>query len=148
MAAAACTHCRKKKGKRSCPALEGAICSLCCGKHRRREISCPTGCEFLPAAAGRSRVIDRVQDRLIRFALKEDGRAGREGAARFLGPGGGVEEWEEASFFAYLSYGHEDAAGRRGPGLSAVARPLKLDRRRRCRSAAPVHVDRLATSDD
>ena len=44
-----CIHCHQRKGKRSCPALNGMICSQCCGEHRITTISCPTSCEFLEA---------------------------------------------------------------------------------------------------
>ena len=44
-----CIHCHQRKGKRSCPALNGMICSQCCGEHRITTISCPTSCVFLEA---------------------------------------------------------------------------------------------------
>lgn len=44
-----CIHCHQRKGKRSCPALNGMICSQCCGEHRITTISCPTSCAFLEA---------------------------------------------------------------------------------------------------
>lgn len=40
-------YCQQRKGKRSCPALTGMICSQCCGGHRITSISCPTSCVFL-----------------------------------------------------------------------------------------------------
>ncbi|HEX8107043.1 MAG TPA: hypothetical protein VF516_04905, partial [Kofleriaceae bacterium] len=46
-----CTHCGQRKGKRSCPALAGAICSRCCGQHRLVEIACPTDCVHLGGLA-------------------------------------------------------------------------------------------------
>lgn len=42
-----CAHCHRRKGKRSCPALNGMICSQCCGEHRITKISCPASCVFL-----------------------------------------------------------------------------------------------------
>ena len=42
-----CVYCHQRKGKRSCSALNGMICSLCCGEHRISNISCPTSCVFL-----------------------------------------------------------------------------------------------------
>ncbi len=42
-----CVHCQQRKGKRSCPALNGMICSQCCGEHRITKISCPASCVFL-----------------------------------------------------------------------------------------------------
>ena len=44
-----CVHCHQRKGKRSCPALDGMICSQCCGEHRITKISCPASCVFLEA---------------------------------------------------------------------------------------------------
>ncbi len=44
-----CVYCRQRKGKRSCPALNGMICSQCCGEHRLTNISCPASCVFLEA---------------------------------------------------------------------------------------------------
>ena len=41
-----CVYCQQKKGKRSCPALKGLICSGCCGEHRGRAIPCPTDCPY------------------------------------------------------------------------------------------------------
>ncbi len=42
-----CAHCEQRKGKRACPALNGMICSQCCGEHRITKISCPASCVFL-----------------------------------------------------------------------------------------------------
>jgi hypothetical protein len=42
-----CLFCHQRKGKRSCPALGGLICSQCCGTNRMTNISCPISCEFL-----------------------------------------------------------------------------------------------------
>jgi hypothetical protein len=44
---ATCRYCEHRKGKRSCPALGGAICSAWCGQHRLREIDCPVDCVHL-----------------------------------------------------------------------------------------------------
>src|SRR3972149_7449735 len=41
-----CIYCHEKKGKRSCPALNGLICSLCCGEHRGITIRCPLDCVY------------------------------------------------------------------------------------------------------
>jgi hypothetical protein len=47
---AKCAACQARKGKRSCPALAGRICSPCCGTKRGKEIDCPAQCPFLGAA--------------------------------------------------------------------------------------------------
>ena len=42
-----CTYCSHRKGKRKCPALEGPVCTLCCGQHRHSDIDCPDDCVYL-----------------------------------------------------------------------------------------------------
>ena len=42
-----CVYCHQRKGRRSCPALQGLICSQCCGEHRLTRISCPPDCSYL-----------------------------------------------------------------------------------------------------
>lgn len=42
-----CIFCHMRKGKRPCPALQGSICSQCCGAHRLGRIACPTDCVYL-----------------------------------------------------------------------------------------------------
>lgn len=42
-----CDYCHQRKGKRTCPALNGLICSQCCGSHRLTSIACPDDCVFL-----------------------------------------------------------------------------------------------------
>ena len=42
-----CAFCHERKGKRSCPALHGVICSPCCGTARVSSIACPPDCEYL-----------------------------------------------------------------------------------------------------
>lgn len=41
-----CIYCNQRKGKRSCPALGGLICSVCCGEHRGIAIRCPSDCIY------------------------------------------------------------------------------------------------------
>lgn len=50
-----CLVCGKRLGDRRCPGLDGPICSLCCGTHRRRSIACPPTCSYLVAAEKRLR---------------------------------------------------------------------------------------------
>lgn len=42
-----CIYCYERKGKRPCPALNGSICSQCCGTHRMVSIPCHTDCAYL-----------------------------------------------------------------------------------------------------
>ena len=60
-----CPGCRKRRGKRACPAKGEAICSQCCGTKRRVEIDCPPGCAYLDGAhagAWEGRSADRDRD--------------------------------------------------------------------------------------
>jgi hypothetical protein len=60
-----CPLCRKRRGKRACPAKGEAICSQCCGTKRRVEIDCPPDCAFLDGAhagAWEGRSADRNRD--------------------------------------------------------------------------------------
>jgi len=47
--ATTCVYCHARKGKRSCPALNGLICSTCCGENRLTKIACPADCPYLEA---------------------------------------------------------------------------------------------------
>jgi hypothetical protein len=67
-----CPECRKRRGKRACPARGEPICSQCCGTKRRVEIDCPPGCVFLDGAQagaweGRSAQRDRDARRIGPF---------------------------------------------------------------------------------
>ncbi|MBZ5499303.1 MAG: hypothetical protein LAP85_23135 [Acidobacteriia bacterium] len=42
-----CIVCNQRKGRRSCPAKQAAICPQCCGEKRILEIDCPESCEYL-----------------------------------------------------------------------------------------------------
>lgn len=42
-----CVYCQERKGKRPCPALQGMICSHCCGTARVVSITCPPDCLYL-----------------------------------------------------------------------------------------------------
>jgi hypothetical protein len=45
-----CKICQKRRARRSCPAVEGDICTLCCGTEREVSLSCPLACEYLREA--------------------------------------------------------------------------------------------------
>jgi hypothetical protein len=45
-----CKICGKRRAKRACPAVEGDICSICCGEQREVSLSCPFECEYLQEA--------------------------------------------------------------------------------------------------
>jgi len=60
-----CPLCRKRKGKRSCPARGASICSQCCGTKRLVEIACPPDCVYLTGAHApnwEGRAADRERD--------------------------------------------------------------------------------------
>jgi hypothetical protein len=42
-----CHLCERRAPRRSCPALERDICSICCGTEREQSIACPLDCEHL-----------------------------------------------------------------------------------------------------
>jgi hypothetical protein len=44
---AKCLTCGERKGNRFCPAVNGNICSLCCGSRREKEIRCVPSCDYL-----------------------------------------------------------------------------------------------------
>jgi len=46
-----CVYCHQTKGKRACPALNGLICSQCCGEHRMTRIACPSDCQYLDSSS-------------------------------------------------------------------------------------------------
>jgi hypothetical protein len=47
---ALCPLCRKRKGRRWCPARREEICAVCCGTKRLVEIACPSDCPYLQSA--------------------------------------------------------------------------------------------------
>src|SRR3989304_2687056 len=47
MPATLCAICHKRKPKRECPGVHGAICPQCCGTEREVSIDCPLECTYL-----------------------------------------------------------------------------------------------------
>ena len=47
MPATLCAICHKRKPKRECPGVHGAICPQCCGTERELSIDCPLDCTYL-----------------------------------------------------------------------------------------------------
>ena len=45
-----CKICGKRRARRYCPAVQGDICSICCGTEREVSLSCPLECEYLQDA--------------------------------------------------------------------------------------------------
>jgi hypothetical protein len=127
----ACVHCSNRKGKRTCPALGGEICQLCCGKHRLVEISCPPDCRWLHGLSvvrDRPTTFTREQyfaacDRLMAFVDSPANREFRDDAfelfAQELPEGVGVDEAMMVVLRGFLAY-----ADRGSDGLRAIDRFL------------------------
>src|SRR5438477_8186811 len=47
MPPALCAICHKRKPKRECPGVRGAICPQCCGTEREVTVDCPLDCVYL-----------------------------------------------------------------------------------------------------
>lgn len=45
-----CKICGKRRARRFCPAVQGDICTICCGTEREVSLSCPLECEYLREA--------------------------------------------------------------------------------------------------
>ena len=50
-----CKICGQRRAKRACPAVQGNICSICCGTEREVSLSCPLECEYLREAHRREK---------------------------------------------------------------------------------------------
>jgi hypothetical protein len=50
-----CKLCGQRRAKRACPAVQGVICSICCGTEREVSLSCPLECEYLREAHRREK---------------------------------------------------------------------------------------------
>jgi len=65
-----CPVCRDRRPKRSCPALQQTICTVCCATKRLVEINCPADCVYLSSAkAHPPAVVQRRQERDVGFLL-------------------------------------------------------------------------------
>jgi hypothetical protein len=42
-----CKICQKRRARRFCPAVNGDICTICCGTEREVSLTCPLSCEYL-----------------------------------------------------------------------------------------------------
>ena len=68
MSPSVCPSCRRRKGRRTCPALHASICTTCCGTKRLTEIPCPSDCGYLVTArAYPPAVVQRRQEREARL---------------------------------------------------------------------------------
>jgi hypothetical protein len=112
-----CAHCGARKGKRACPALCGVICTPCCGRHRERDIACPTDCRYATGAAIAPRSSEpnafvRLRARLTDFARHQRDIVG-EARALFADRHEKVEDWEASNLEAFVLHGHAGPDGAR-----------------------------------
>ena len=80
-----CAHCHDRKGKRPCPALDGLICSPCCGEHRMTKISCPADCTYLDSGSDyqQKRLATQFMPVRRNFYVELDQSGGRKAVALF-----------------------------------------------------------------
>ncbi|MGH9665761.1 MAG: hypothetical protein ACRD9L_15150 [Bryobacteraceae bacterium] len=53
-----CRICQTRRPRRYCPAVQGDICSVCCGKEREVSLNCPLECQYLQEARKHERPRD------------------------------------------------------------------------------------------
>lgn len=111
-----CPHCNSRKARRPCPVL-GSICTVCCGRHRRREIDCPEECTYLFGTAEVERASEVVRSALARlhpFLWEQESFPERARDAFFGDVEAHLLEEEVPAFFFFLLLGYEDSDGCRG----------------------------------
>jgi hypothetical protein len=59
-----CKICGKRRARRACPAVNGDICTLCCGTEREVSLSCPLTCEWLQEAHRHEKPIPVAENQL------------------------------------------------------------------------------------
>lgn len=96
---AKCLYCHRKKGKRSCPALKGEICSGCCGEHRGKEIVCPSDCSYFASNE------TYQQERVAAHFLQSWVQTNREIAQTLGEKGTEIAQFLDFLIFQYLHQG-------------------------------------------
>ena len=56
-----CKICGKRRARRACPAVNGDICTICCGTEREVSLACPLECEYLQEAHRREKPVPPAQ---------------------------------------------------------------------------------------
>lgn len=113
---ATCAFCSKRKGKRSCPALGGSICSACCGEHRLTKIDCPSNCVHLGGLAvmrETSATFTKDDYNTAVAKLFEFSRKAPPTHAISELFDGIAEEWEQPIITAFVLYGDRGPDGKR-----------------------------------
>ncbi len=59
-----CKICGKRRARRACPAVQGDICTLCCGTEREVSLSCPLECEYLQEAHQHERPLPITEEQI------------------------------------------------------------------------------------
>lgn len=59
-----CKICEKRRARRACPAVQGDICTLCCGTEREVSLSCPVDCEYLREAHQHEKPVPIAEDQI------------------------------------------------------------------------------------
>lgn len=59
-----CKICQKRRARRFCPAVNGDICTICCGTERETSLSCPLECPYLQEAHKRETPVEIPQDQI------------------------------------------------------------------------------------
>lgn len=113
---ATCVFCKQRKGKRTCPALVGSICSACCGQHRLSKIDCPSDCIHLGGLS-----IARASQRSFSKTDYDSAVSKLFDYSRRIPPDplvaelldSKVDEWEMPIAIAFVAYGHRGVDGKR-----------------------------------
>lgn len=59
-----CKICEKRRARRACPAVQGDICTLCCGTEREVSLGCPLDCEYLQEAHQHEKPVSITEDQI------------------------------------------------------------------------------------
>ncbi len=73
-----CKICGKRRARRACPAVNGDICTLCCGSEREVSLACPLECEYLQEAHQHEKPIPFEESQLSNPEISVDEQFVRE----------------------------------------------------------------------
>lgn len=59
-----CKICGKRRARRACPAVQGDICTICCGTEREVSLACPLECEYLQEAHRREKPVPVTENQI------------------------------------------------------------------------------------